>query len=147
MNIILQKDFAKLGSTGDMVTVKDGYARNFLIPQGIAIIADKSAEKLLAERKKVEELRRTKEKRNAEKLAELLAKISLTAKVQAGEEDRLFGAVTSQDIYDLIKEKGFDIDRRKIHLEEPIKTLGVYQIPLKLHPEVTVTVKLWVIKE
>ncbi len=147
MKIILLKDFPNLGSAGETVTVKDGYARNYLIPEGIAMRADKSAMKILSERKRIEELRASKDRRNAEKLAQKISKVSITAKMQSGEEDKLFGSVTSQDIVDLMKEKGVEIERRKIQLDEPIKNLGVYQIPVKIHPEVTAKVKLFVIKE
>jgi len=147
MNIILQKDHSGLGKTGDMITVKDGYARNFLIPTCIALLADKSAMKIVEAKKQQVEIQATKEKRVAEKIAESLSKISLTVKMPAGEEDKLFGTVTSQNIADLLKEKSIDIDKRKIHLEEPIKSLGVYQIPIKLHTDVTAKIKLFVIKE
>ncbi len=147
MNVILTKQMPKLGSKGDIVTVKDGYARNFLLPYGHAIFASKSALKEIAEAKRVEELKLGKDKRIAERTAAALVKISITAKVQVGEEDKLFGAVTTQDIADLLKESGFEIDRRKIQLDEPIKSLGVYQVKIKIHTEVTATVKLWVIKE
>ena len=147
MDIILQRDLPKLGSPGDIVTVKDGYARNFLIPQGFAVLANRSNLKALEAEQRVAELRKNKDKRIAEKLAKELSKISLTAKVQAGEEDKLFGSVTTQDIADLLKEKGYEIDRRKILLSEPIKELGAFQIPLKIHSEVDVKIKLWVIKE
>lgn len=147
MKIILQKDYSGLGSSGDMITVKDGYARNFLIPQGIALRADKSALKIMTDRKRIQDMRSGKQRRAAEKLAESLGKVSITAKMQAGEEDKLFGSVTSQDIADLLKEKEIDIDRRKIQLDEPVKSLGVFQIPVKLHPEVIAKIKLFVIKE
>lgn len=147
MKIILKSDYSRLGAAGNIVSVKDGYARNYLIPRGIAVIADKSNLKVLKEEKRVADLRINKEKRAAERVAGKFSKVSLTAKVTVGEEDKLFGAVTSQDIANLLKEKGFDIDRRKIELTEPIKELGVFQIPLKLHPEVVARVKLWVIKK
>jgi large subunit ribosomal protein L9 len=147
MNIILQKDFPPLGSSGEVVTVKDGFARNYLIPQGVALKVDKATLKIIAEKEKVKKLRSEKTVRLAKQFAEDISKISLTIKVQAGEEDKLFGSVTSQDISDLLKEKGVEIDRRKILLEEPIKALGAYQIPIKLHTDVTVNIKLWVIKE
>jgi len=147
MNIILRKDHPDLGSAGKTVTVKDGFARNFLIPQGYALEASKAALKSIKEREKVEQQRSGKERRLAEKAAEQMSKVSLTAKMPAGEEDKLFGSVTSQDIADLLAEKDIRIDKRKIQLDEPIKSLGVYQVPIKLHPEVTAKVKLFVIKE
>lgn len=146
MKVILKSDYQNLGTSGSVVTVKDGYARNFLIPNGIAVKADRSALKVLDEETRVADLRKNKEKRTAEKVAEKLAKISLTAKVTVGEEDKLFGTVTTQDIAELLKEKGFEFDRRKIELTDPIKELGVYNVDVKLHSEVTVKVKLWVIK-
>jgi large subunit ribosomal protein L9 len=147
MNIVLQKDVPALGNAGQIITVKDGFARNYLIPQGLAMKADKSALKMIEEKKRTQLLREEKVVRDAKKFAEELSKVSLTVKVQAGEEDKLFGSVTSQDITDLLKEKGIEIDRRKIMLEEPIKALGAYQIPIKLHSAVIVNIKLWVIKE
>ena len=147
MKIILKKDDPNLGSAGAVVSVKDGYARNFLIPQGIAVKADKSNLKQLEELKKTAEMRLGKDQRLAEKIAEKLSAVSITAKVKTGEDDKLFGSVTSQDIADLLKEKGYEIDRRKIELEEPIRELGVFQVPVKLHPQVEARVKLWVIKE
>jgi large subunit ribosomal protein L9 len=147
MQIILKTDFPKLGSAGNIVSVKDGYARNFLLPRGIAVPANKSNLKIMEEGKRIEAMQKGKERRTASKLAENIAKISITTKVKTGDEDKIFGSVTSQDIAELLKEKGFDIERKKIDLAEPIKTLGVYQIPLKLHPEVEARVKLWVIKQ
>ncbi len=147
MKVILRKDFESLGKVGDVVTVKDGYARNFLIPQGIALKADKSNIKRLEAETKHQELKQTRDKKAAEKLAEELNKISCTATVNVGEEDKVFGAVTSQHISDLLKDKGFEVDRKKIVLEEPIKALGIYTIPIKLHSEVEAKIKLWVVKE
>lgn len=146
MKIILRKDFEGLGKAGEMVTVKDGYARNFLIPQGIALKADSGAVKQLEAEKRMEELRKSKSKKAAEQLAAELAKVSCTATVTVGEEDKIFGSVTSQHIADLLKEKGYDIDKKKIKLDEPIKALGIYDVPIKLHPEVETKIKLWVVK-
>lgn len=146
MRVILKSDYKNLGTSGRVVIVKDGYARNYLIPRGIAVPADKSALKTLAEENRVADLRKNKDKRTAQKFADQLAKVSLTARVKVGEEDKIFGSVTTQDIAELLKEKGFDFDRRKIELTEPIKELGVYQVNVKLHSDVNVKVKLWVIK-
>ncbi|NOZ60653.1 MAG: 50S ribosomal protein L9 [Calditrichaeota bacterium] len=147
MKIILRKDFEDLGKAGDVVTVKSGYARNFLIPQGIALKADSAAVKQLASEKKMEELKVTRSKKAAQQLAEELEKVSCTATVTVGEEDKVFGSVTTQQISDLLKEKGYEVDRKKIKLEEPIKALGIYDVPIKLHPEVEIKIKLWVVKE
>ncbi len=147
MKVILRKDIEKLGNAGDIVTVKDGYARNYLLPRGLAVPATPGNLRAIEEEKKLAELRANREKRAAEKLAEKLNSVSVTATVSVGEEDKIFGAVTTQMIADLLKEKGYDIDRRKIHLEEPIKALGIYDVPIKLHPEVEAKVKVWVVRE
>ena len=147
MKIILRQDFDSLGEIGDIVTVKDGYARNFLIPKKIAILANPKNMKLLEEERKLDEHRQHKDKRKAEGLAEELGKTSITAAVPVGDEDRVFGSVTAQTIADLLKEKGYDIDKRKIHLEEPIKALGIYTVSIKLLSEVEAKVRIWVVKE
>ncbi|NOZ55250.1 MAG: 50S ribosomal protein L9 [Calditrichaeota bacterium] len=147
MKVILKQEVEKLGKPGDIVTVKDGYARNYLLPRGLAVPATPGNLRAIEEEKKLAELRANREKRAAEKLAEKLNSVSVTATVSVGEEDKIFGAVTSQTIAELLKEKGYDIDRRKIHLEEPIKALGIYDVPIKLHPEVEAKVKVWVVRE
>lgn len=147
MKIILKKDFESIGKVGDIVEVKDGYARNYLIPKGIALAADDKNIRLLEVEHQRLELKLTKDRKIAEKLAEQLNNVSCTATVQVGEEDKVFGAVTTQIISDLLKEKGFDIDRKKILLDEPIKALGIYAIPIKLHTNVEAKIKLWVVKE
>ncbi len=130
-----------------MVEVKNGYARNYLIPRDLAIKATKSTLKAIEEIKKQKRMRDNKKARTMELFAEKIEKISCTAAVAVGEEDRIFGSVTSQTISDLLKEKGFEIERKKILLEEPIKALGVYSIPIKLDSEVTARLKLWVVKK
>ena len=147
MEIILLERIGKLGQMGDVVKVKDGYARNFLIPKRIAMKYSRSSLRILEEEKKIKETRKNKEMEAAEQLSNLLRKVSLTASVKVGEEDRVFGTVTSQDIVNLLKEKGFDIDKKKILLEDPIKALGIYTIKIKVHPQVETSVKLWVVKE
>lgn len=147
IKIILRQDYESLGQTGDIVQVKDGYARNFLIPQKIAIQATPANMKLFEEEQKMNQRRLNKDKRQAEELVKEFEKLSLTATVPVGEEDRIFGSVTAQTISDLLKAKGFDIDKRKILLEEPIKALGVYNIPIKLHAEVEAKIRVWVVKE
>ncbi len=147
MKVILKEDIDKLGKSGDIVEVKKGYARNFLIPSGKALEASPSNLKIIDEEKKWERVRLERSKKIAQELAEKLSKVSITATVQVGEEDKVFGAITSQNIADQLKEQGFDIDRRKIVLEEPLKALGVYEVPVKLHPEVEAKVKVWVVRE
>ncbi|MBN1352279.1 50S ribosomal protein L9 [candidate division KSB1 bacterium] len=147
MKIILLKNDDKLGDAGEIVNVKDGYARNFLFPHGLALSATSGNIRLFEEQKKLKAYRETKHVRDAETLANELNKVSCTASVAVGEDDKLFGSVTSQTIADLLKEKGFDIDKRKIVLEEPIKALGIYSVPIKLHSEVEAKIKVWVVKE
>ena len=147
MKIILKQDCEKLGNIGDIITVKDGYARNFLIPQGIAILATRRNMSLLEEELKNKQRLKDMEKKAAEELAVELGKVSITAAVPVGEEEKIFGSVTSQMIADLLKEKDFDIDKKKIILDEPIKALGIYTVSVKLHSDVTATVRVWVVKE
>jgi len=147
MKVILRQDYDPLGHIGEVVTVKDGYARNFLIPRKIAVLATPKNMKIFDEEQKLVEQRQNKDRRVAEVVAEELGKTSLTATVSVGEEDRVFGSVTAQTITDLLKEKGYEIDKRKVQLEEPIKALGIYTITIKLHTDVEAKVRLWVVKE
>lgn len=147
MKVILKQKFESLGDVGEIVQVKDGYARNYLIPKGIALEASPQNLKIIEQEKKRLEAIENRIRREAEQLAEKLNTVSVTAEVQVGEEDRVFGAVTSQDIAELLAAKGFEIDRRKILLEEPLKALGVYEVPIKLHPEVEAKIKVWVVKQ
>lgn len=147
MKVILRKDTEKLGIAGDIVDVKDGYARNFLIPKGVALKADKKNIQLLESEKKQQTVKLSKDKKEAELLAEQLNKVSCTATMNVGEEDKVFGSVTSQNIADLLKDQGIEIDKKKVVLTEPIKALGIYTIPIKLHSEVEAKIKLWVVKE
>ena len=147
MKVILRKEFESLGKVGEIAEVKAGYARNYLIPQGIALKADKKNIKLLETEQQRIEVKLSKDQKIAEKLAEKLSTVSCTAAVTVGEEDRVFGSITTQDISDLLKDKGFDIDRKKILLVESIKALGIYDVAIKLHSEVEAKIKLWVVKE
>lgn len=147
MKIILRNDYESLGKAGEIVTVKDGFARNFLIPKGVAVLATKSNIKRLEDELRLSVRQQEKDLHEAEALVKELEKLSVTATVAVGEEDRVFGSVTTQDIADLLKEKGFEVDKRKITLDEPIKALGVYTVPIKLHSEVEAKVRVWVVKE
>jgi len=147
MKVILRKEHEKLGRIGSVVDVKDGYARNFLIPKGIAFAATDGNMRALAEEKKQADLRTSKELKAGEKLAGELEKVSITLQMKVGEDEKLFGAVTSQMIADALKEKGFDIDKRIIDLEEPIKALGIYTVGVKLHQSAIGKVKVWVVRE
>lgn len=146
MQIILRANVEKLGKEGELVTVADGYARNYLIPKKLAVIATEKNRQLLEREKKIEIDRATKAKKEAEILANELANVSCTINVQVGENDRLFGSVTANDIANALAELGYNIDRRKIILEEPIKELGLFTIPIKLHADITANIKLWVVK-
>ena len=147
MQIILQEDVEKLGTRGQVVEVKEGYARNFLLPRKLALEASAGNMKRLEKMRAVFAKKEAVEKGDAQKLAELLAGVSLELVRKAGETDQLFGSVTSADISEALAAKGFTVDKRKIALAEPIKVIGEYEVPLKLHREVNATVKLTVKKE
>lgn len=147
MKVILKDDVKDLGQIGDMLTVKEGFARNFLIPKGLAVEANpKNIKALEHEKRKIQEIIK-KAKTGAEGLAAKIGSASVTIKAKAGEEDKLFGAVTAKDIAEALHKEGLDIDRKRIMLEEPIKRLGSYNVPVKLHPEVTATVAVNVERE
>jgi large subunit ribosomal protein L9 len=147
MKVILRQDHSQLGKLGEVVEVKSGYARNFLIPRNIAYEATPSSLKMLEEEKKQHERRMAKEQKSAEAVAEQLTKISVTIKMKVGEDDKLFGSVTSQMIAESLVEKGVTLDKRMIELEEPIKALGIYDVPVKLTSGVSGIVKVWVVRE
>jgi large subunit ribosomal protein L9 len=147
MQIILQEDVDKLGNRGEVVTVAEGYARNYLLPRKLAIEASSSNMKRLEKMRAAFAKKESVEKGDAEKLAELLAPVELEVSRKSGENDQLFGSVTSADVSEQLAAKGFTIDKKKIVLAEPIKTIGEYQIPIKLHRELTTNVKLTVKKE
>ena len=147
MKIVLKKQVEKLGSPGEIVEVKPGYGRNFLIPRGWALPATEANIRIVEEKKRREVVMNEKERSEAKILAEKLAGKSLTIPVAVGEDEKLFGSVTSIDIAKALGEEGVEIDRRNILLEEPIKKLGVYDIQLRVHPEINATVKMWVVKK
>jgi large subunit ribosomal protein L9 len=147
MQIILQEDVEKLGTRGQVVEVAEGYARNFLLPHKLALEASAGNMKRLEKMRAAFAKKEAVEKADAQKLAELLAGISLELARKAGENDQLFGSVTSADISEALAAKGFTIDKKKVALAEPIKVIGEYEVPLKLHREVSTTVKLAVKKD
>jgi len=147
MKIVLLSDVEKLGSTGDVVTVKDGYARNYLIPIGYALKADTRNVRMLKAQQQIAEAKVLRELKTHKAMQMRLAKTELTAKVKTGEEDKMFGAVTSVDIAEMLNEKGIEIDRRIIDLPEPIKALGIYNVKVRLHANVNAMVKVRVEKE
>jgi large subunit ribosomal protein L9 len=144
MEVILKEDVNKLGHRGDVVKVADGYGRNYLLPEKLAIEAN-AANKAVIEQMKASAVRKSvKEKAGAEQLATQLSEVELVFERKVGENDHLFGSVTSGDIAHQLEAKGFTIDRRKISLDEPLKSLGEYHVPVKLHREVTSHVKVTV---
>ena len=146
MEVILKEDVAKLGARGDVVKVAEGYGRNFLLPRKLAIEA--SGNKAVIEQMKAASVRRSaKEKAQAEELAKQFDGVSVSFERKAGEHDQLFGSVTSGDIADALEKKGFNVDRRKIQLHEPLKTLGDFTVPVKLHKDVTAHLKVVIGKE
>ena len=147
MKVILRQNFEPLGQIGDVVEVKDGYARNYLLPHKIAYTALKGNIRSLEEEKQNVAKKSQQELNAAGKLAAELKKISITIPVQVGEEDKIFGSVTTQMIVDALKEKGYDVDKRKVEIEETIKTLGIYSVNIKLHTSVSTTIKVWVVRE
>jgi len=147
MKVILRKNFEPLGQIGDTVEVKEGYALNYLLPRKIAYAAHKGNLRALEEEKKTVAKKTEQELREAEALALELEKTSITIPVQVGEEDKIFGTVTALMIADALNDKNFKIDKRKIELEEQIKTLGIYSVNIKLHPKVNSKIKVWVVRE
>ena len=147
MKVILRQNFEPLGQIGDVVEVKDGYARNYLLPHKIAYTALKGNIRALEEEKQNVAKKSQQELNAADKLAAELEKVSITIPVQVGEEDKIFGSVTTQMIVDALKEKGYDVDKRKVEIEETIKTLGIYSVNIKLHKNVSTKIKVWVVRE
>src|SRR5271168_5390051 len=147
MQIILQEDVEKLGTRGQVVEVKEGYARNFLLPRKLALEASVGNMKRLEKMRATFAKKEASEKGDAQKLAELLVGVSLELTRKAGDNDQLFGSVTSADISEALAAQGFTIDKRKIVLADPIKTIGEYDLPVKLHREVNSSVKVTVKKE
>jgi large subunit ribosomal protein L9 len=147
MKLLLRQDYEPLGVAGDVINVKPGFARNFLIPKGYAMLAtDKNVKRYENDQKQLHWLQE-KEKRQSEELAKTLENVSCTITVQVGEEDKMFGSVTSQNITEALEAQGYTIDKRKIILDEPIKSLGIYSVPIKLYTDVEAKVKVWVVKE
>jgi large subunit ribosomal protein L9 len=147
MKVILRKHSDKLGDISEVVSVKNGYARNYLIPRGIAYEATEGSLHQLEEERKQQSRFVDKERKQAETLAVQLEKTSITIKMKVGEEDKLFGSVTSQMIADALVEKEITLDKRHIELEEPLKALGIYDVPVKLAGGVTGKIKVWIVRE
>ncbi|MCJ7705884.1 MAG: 50S ribosomal protein L9 [Desulfobacterales bacterium] len=147
MQVILLEDIPSLGKIGDMVKVSDGYGRNYLIPKKKAVFATEKNLKALQHEKALVQQRLGKMKKDAAKMVQEIEKLSCTFAKNVGESGKLFGSVTSMEIEAFLKENGLDVDRKKILLEEPIKNLGVFTVAIKLQPEVTAHLKVWVVQE
>lgn len=147
MEVILREHVDNLGKRGEIVKVADGYARNYLLPRKLALPATDANRKHVERERRIVEVREAQEKSQAEAIAARLAALEITITRRVGETEQLYGSVTASDIADFLKDKGFEVDRRKIILPEPIKTIGGHDVPLKLHREVTVPLKVQVRKE
>ncbi|MBU4128533.1 50S ribosomal protein L9 [bacterium] len=147
MKVILREKIENLGNIGDVIEVKVGYARNFLIPKGLALETNPKNLRILEQEKRMKEAAKKREKEKTIALAQKLKEISCTVRVKAGEDDRIFGSVTPLDIKKALDSQGIDIDKRNISIEENIKTLGIYHALIRLHPEVETKIKVWVVKE
>jgi large subunit ribosomal protein L9 len=147
MEIILNENVRKLGKVGDVVKVKDGYARNFLLPRKLASLATLENRKRVALQKAKKAQADAKAKQEAQTLADKLAKISCTVTVEVNDRDKLYGAITDAEIIKALEVEGFSIDRKTIVLENPIEELGIFEVGVKLHPEVLAKFRLWVAKK
>ena len=147
MELILRDDVEKLGRRGDVVKVKDGYARNFLLPRGLGMPVTAANKAMIDKERKAHEARLAKEKAEFEALAARIGGLRFVAPRKVGENDVLYGSVTAGDIAEFLKSKGIEIDKRKVHLDEPIKHLGEHEVKVRLHPEVAASVRLLVTKE
>ena len=147
MDVILLKPVDPLGLEGAVVKVKPGYARNYLLPQGLAVPATAQQLKAAEARQRQQQQKTERIKAQAETLKRKLEGRSLTLKLSLGEGDKPFGAITTHEVLDALTREGFELEKHAVHLEEPIKSLGVFELPVRLHPEVTAILKLWVVKE
>ena len=147
MEVILRQAVENLGNPGEVVSVSNGYARNYLLPRGIAYLATEGNKKRIAQEKARLEAAEGQRCDSAQELAKKLEEVSITFSARVGEEGKLFGSVTAGDIATQLEAQGFQIEKRQIDLHEPIKALGVYRVPIKLHADVKPEIKVWVIKQ
>jgi large subunit ribosomal protein L9 len=147
MEVILKEDVSKLGSRGDVVRVAEGYGRNFLLPRKLAIEATAGNKQVIDQMRAASLRRSAKEKAQAEELSKQFDGLSVSFQRRSGEQEQLFGSVTSGDIAEALEKKGFNLDRRKIQLHEPLKTIGEFMVPIKLHKDVTAHLKVVIEKE
>ena len=147
MEVVLKEDIENLGHMGDVVKVKDGYARNYLLPRGLVVLANKKNLKALEHEQRMIAQRRERLTKEAQGVSAKLAGVSLEFTAKVGEEGRLFGSVTTMDIEKALKDQGFDVERRRIVLDAPIKNVGDYEVPIRLRPEVMPSIKVKVVSE
>ena len=147
MQVILLEDVSSLGKAGDLVKVSDGFGRNYLIPQKKAVLATEKSIKTLEHQKRLVQHRMAKAKKDIQRIAQEIAALSCTFVKSVGESGKLFGSVTTMEIEAYLKENGIEVDRKKILLEEPIKSVGMFTVPIKLHPDVVANLKVWVVQE
>lgn len=146
MDVILLKDLDKVGKEGAVVPVKAGFARNYLVPRGLALPATREHRRMVEERTRQAQAKQARVHKHAQQLKQKLESRSWTLKLNVGERDTAFGSVTAHDVHEALAQAGIAVDRHAIQLEEPIKVLGIYDVPVRLHPEVTATLKVWVVK-
>jgi large subunit ribosomal protein L9 len=146
MRVILKKEVANLGDAGDIVNVKPGYGRNFLIPRGLAILASEGSIKQVEHQQRLAESIRRQQVDEARAVGEKLSATSITIRREAGDDDKLFGSVTNRDVAEALAAEGIEVDRKTIQLDDHIRTLGLFQVPVRLHRDVTATVKVYVMK-
>ncbi len=147
MEVILKKDIKGIGKSGTVVKVKDGFARNYILPNGLGVAATSDNLAKLKQEQQFVSLKVRKDKEEAESLKGKLESLSLTIPVLTQEKDKLYGSITALEIYSALKDEGYDLDKNSVLLEEPIKSLGIYEIPVKLHPEVISKIKVWIVKK
>jgi large subunit ribosomal protein L9 len=147
MEVILRQDVDKLGRRGEVVKVAEGYGRNFLLPRGLALVVTDANRAMIDKERKAHEAKAAKERAEFQSLADRIGTLRYVAPRKVGANDALYGSVTSGDVAEFLKTKGIDIDKRKVQLEEPVKTLGEHEVKIKLHPEVSASLKLLVTKE
>jgi large subunit ribosomal protein L9 len=147
MEVILREDIERVGNRGQVVKVADGYARNFLLPKRLAVAATDANRKIVEQERQAHLRREAKQKGEAEDLSKMLSGVTVIISQKAGENDQLFGSVTSKDVADALAGKNFTIDRRKVLMDEPIKQLGEFKVPVRLHKDVTAEVTVQVVKE
>jgi large subunit ribosomal protein L9 len=147
MKVVLKDDIKNIGKLGQIVDVADGYARNYLVPRGLAIEANTKNVKALEHEKRIIEDKAKKVKNSAQELSNKISAMNFTIKAKAGDEGKLFGSVTTMDIAELLQKEGIEIDKKKISLDEPIKRLGSYSVNVKLHPEISTQFNIQVVQE